>query len=135
LLALFGAAPTASGVAIGPESAMRCATVYASVKVLSESVAQLPLILYRREAGGGKERASGHPLFELLHDQPNDWTSSFEFRQSMQAAVLRYDHGAFAQIIRVNGRIVELVQLPSASVTVSTDPITREPVYTFNDER
>lgn len=109
LLALFGASPTASGTVVTPESAMRCATVYASVKVIAESVAQLPLHLYRRTEDGGKERAADHPLSELLHDQPNEWTSSFEFRLFMQTALCLHGN-AYAFINRTNGRIFELIR-------------------------
>ena len=128
LLALFGATPTASGTIVTPESAMRCATVYASVKVIAESVAQLPLHLYRRTEDGGKERAADHPLSELLHDQPNDWTSSFEFRAFMQTALCLHGN-AYAFINRTNGRIFELIPIPSPCVTVEVDPITMEPSY------
>jgi HK97 family phage portal protein len=128
LLALFGASPTASGTVVTPESAMRCATVYASVKVIAESVAQLPLHLYRRTEDGGKERAADHPLSELLHDQPNEWTSSFEFRAFMQTALCLHGN-AYAFINRTNGRIFELIPIPSPCVTVEVDPVTMEPSY------
>lgn len=120
--------PTAAGAAVTPDSAMRCSAVYASVKVLSESVAQLPLILYRRDGDGGKERATDHPLYTLLHDQPNPWTTSFDFRLSMQMDVgLRGN--AYAFVNRVNGVVRELVQLPAANVSVVVDDWTAEPVY------
>lgn len=125
---MFGAASSASGVAVTPETAMRCPTVYASVKVIAESVAQLPLHLYRRTDNGGKERATDHPLAELLHGQPNEWTSAFEFRQFMQTALCLHGN-AFAFINRSGGRIVELIPIASTAVTVKTDPVTMEPTY------
>lgn len=128
LIALFGGSPSAAGVAVTPETAMRCPAVYASVKVLAESVAQLPLHLYRRTADGGKERAADHPLAELLHDQANDWTSATEFRLTMQTALCLHGN-AFAFINRTGGTITELVPLPSPSVAVLTDPVTMEPRY------
>jgi HK97 family phage portal protein len=128
LLALFGAAPTASGAAVTPETALRCPAVYASVKVIAESVAQLPLHLYRRTAGGAKERATDHPLAEILHDSANDWTSAFEFRLGMQTALLLHGN-AYAYIGRSSNRIVELVQIPSSAVAVDVDSATQEPAY------
>ena len=128
LIALFGSISSASGVAVTPESAMRCPTVYASVKVIGESVAQLPLHLYRRMTDGGKERAVDHPLAELLNGQANDWTSAFEFRLYMQTALCLYGN-AFAFINRTGGKITELIPIPSPSVTVEVDAVTMEPSY------
>lgn len=129
MLALFGAVPVASGVAVSPETAMRCPAVYACVKVISESVAQLPLHLYQRLPDGTKARATDHPLYTLLHDQPNDWTSGFEFRLGMQEALCKHGH-AFAYISRnPRGEVRELIQIPSPSVTIKTDPVTLEPSY------
>lgn len=133
LAEIFGVRRTSAGASVTPDTALRCPTAYACVKVLAEAVAQLPLHLHRRAADGSKERATDHPLYALLNDQPNEWTSAFEFRLSMMSSLLRYDQGAFAWIGRVGGEIVELVQIPSASVAVETDPYTREPVFTVTE--
>lgn len=129
LAEIFGAQRGLTGVSVTPETALKNPTAYAAVAVIAQAVAQLPLHLYRRTADGGKERASDHPLSVLLNDQPNDWTSAYDFRLSMTSAALRYDQGAFAWIGRAGGEIMELVQIPSQSVTVETDPLTREPTY------
>lgn len=107
---------------------MRCPAVYAAVKVISESVAQLPLHLFQRLPGGGKERATNHPLEELLSGQANDWTSAFEFKLFLQTALCLHGN-AYAYINRVDGRIAELIPLPSSSVTVEIDTATLEPFY------
>lgn len=128
LIALFGGLPSAAGVAVTPETALRNSTVYASVKILSESVAQLPLHLFKRLSGGGKERASNHLLADLLAGDPNDWTSSFDFRLQMQAALCLHGN-AYAFVNRSGDRISELIQIPSTSVTVQVDDRTMEPSY------
>ena len=51
--------------------------VYACVRILSEAVAGLPLHLYRYNSGGSKEKALEHPLYFLLHDEPNPEMTSF----------------------------------------------------------
>ncbi len=133
LIALFGASPSASGIAVTPETAMRCPTVYASVNVIAESVAQLPLHLHRRLSDGGKERATDHPLAELLNGQANDWTSAFEFRLFMQTALCLHGN-AFAFINRTGGKILELIPIPSPCVTVDVDAVTLEPSYKVTSE-
>lgn len=107
---------TFSGVAVSAESAMRVSAVYACIRVLAESVAQLPLILYRR-LPKGKARESGHPLYRLLHNRPNKWQTSFEFREMMTGhAALRGN--AYAQKVRSRGVVRELIPLNPASMSV-----------------
>lgn len=61
--------------------AMSIATFYAGVRVLSETFAMLPLLVYRRLAEGGKDRATDHELYPVLHDEPNPEMSSFIWRE------------------------------------------------------
>jgi HK97 family phage portal protein len=89
---------TLSGQRVTPDSSLRTAAVYACVRVLTETIASLPLIVYRREDNGGKTRARNHPLFTLLHDQPNNWQTAYEFIEMMQGH-LELRGNAYAEII------------------------------------
>jgi HK97 family phage portal protein len=89
---------TLSGQRVTPDSSLRTAAVYACVRVLTETIASLPLIVYRREDNGGKTRARNHPLFTLLHDQPNSWQTAYEFIEMMQGH-LEMRGNAYAEII------------------------------------
>lgn len=90
--------PTQSGQRVTPEGALQLSAVYACVRVLTETISSLPLIVYQRTPEGGKQRADGHPLFALLHDQPNPWQSSLEFIEMMQGH-LELRGNAYAEII------------------------------------
>jgi HK97 family phage portal protein len=79
---------TTAGVYVSPESALQCSAVLACVRILSESVASLPFNVYKRLPGGGKEIAEGLPLQELIAWQPNEWMTSFEWRELMQSHML-----------------------------------------------
>lgn len=125
---LLAANSTAAGLSVTPENALRCPVVLGCVRVLSDSVGQLPLILYRRGADGAKERATDHPLYPLLHDAPNGWTGASEFRTSMMVQTLLHGE-AFAHVGRAGGRIVELVQTPARAITVDVDDA-GEPTFT-----
>lgn len=81
LVDLFGGLMTAAGVAVTPDAAMRVAAVYSSVRVISETLSSLPLILYRRKPGGGKERATDHWLYPILRHRPNGWMTSMAWRE------------------------------------------------------
>ena len=90
-----------SGERVDEKSAMQIATVYACVRLLAETVAGLPLHLYRftDEAEKDKERAKDHPLYKLLYRQPNPEMTSFSFRETMMTHLLLWGN-AYAQIIR-----------------------------------
>ena len=60
-----------SGKTVTERSAMQMSAVYACVRVLSEAIASMPLHFYRYNDTGGTEKATDHPLYRLLHDEPN----------------------------------------------------------------
>lgn len=97
---LFGS--TTSGKVVNEQTAMQTTAVYACVRILSEAVAGLPLHIYRYRADGGKERIPQHPLYSLLHDEPNSEMTSFVFRETLMSHLLLWGN-AYAQVVR-NGR-------------------------------
>jgi HK97 family phage portal protein len=99
-----------SGVKVDAETALRSTVVLACIRVLSTSVAGLPLHLYRRLAGGGKEIAREHPLYRILHTQPNGWQTSFEWREQMMLHLLTTG-AAFDEKVYSGGSISEIVPL------------------------
>ena len=96
----FGA--TTSNKVVTEQSAMQMTAVYACVRVLAEAVAGLPLHIYEVQSEGGKQKAVNHPLYSLLHDEPNAEMSSFVFRETMMTHLLLWGN-AYAQILR-NGK-------------------------------
>ena len=66
---LFGG--TSSGKTVNERTAMQTTAVYACVRILAEAIAGLPLHVYRYKDHGGKERVFDHPLYHILHDEPN----------------------------------------------------------------
>lgn len=60
---------TTSGNTVTERSAMQISAVYACVRVLSETIASLPLHLYEYTDEGNKVKAVKHPLYPLLHDE------------------------------------------------------------------
>ena len=115
---VFGRAD--SGERVDEKSAMQIATVYACVRLLAETVAGLPLHLYRMKDGtNAKERATDHPLYKLLYRQPNPEMTSFSFRETMMTHLLLWGN-AYAQIIR-DGKNNILALYPLLPEYVETD--------------
>ena len=97
---LFVFGQSTSGERVDEKSAMQIATVYACVRLLAESVASLPLHLYRvTNDEGGKEKARDHPLYKILYRQANPEMTSFSFREVMMTHLLLWGN-AYAQIVR-----------------------------------
>nr|WP_176605409.1 MULTISPECIES: phage portal protein [Pseudomonas aeruginosa group] len=113
-----------AGVTVNVNSTESISAVYACVAAISESVGSLPLNLYRK-TDSGREKATTHPLYRLLHDQPNEWQTALEFREQMQRQILLRGN-AFAEIKwSPSGRVESLVPLHPLNVTVSVSDTNR----------
>jgi HK97 family phage portal protein len=93
----FGAVQTASGVSVDEAKALTLSAVYACVRVLSETMASLPLPVYRRLDPRGKERAPSHSLYPILHDRPNPEMTAFTFKETLMSHVILWGN-AYAEI-------------------------------------
>ncbi len=102
---------TASGARVSPDSALRLAAVYACVRVLSETMASLPLVVYRARPDGGKDRVTDHWLYRLLAKRPNRFQNPFEWREMLQGH-LALRGNAYNQIItNPRGEVTELMPM------------------------
>jgi HK97 family phage portal protein len=112
---------TSSGKPVNEHTAMQMTAVYSCVRILAEAVAGLPLHLYKYTASGGKEKALSHPLYFLLHDEPNPEMSSFVFRETLMTHLLLWGN-AYAQIIRNGkGEVIALYPLMPNRMRVDRD--------------
>ena len=96
---LAGGGQTTSGECVNQRRAMNLAAFFACVQVLSTDIAKLPLKIYKTLQPRGKEIFYDHPLYDILHDSPNDDMSSMSLREAMIISVLLRGDG-FARIIR-----------------------------------
>lgn len=116
---LFGR--TTSGKPVNETTAMQTTAVYACVRILSEAVASLPVHVYRYREDGGKEKVIDHPLYQVLHDEPNPEMTSFVFRETLMSHLLIWGN-AYAQIIRDGaGRVLGLYPLLPNKMDVQRD--------------
>lgn len=120
LAALFRGSQSDAGVVVNEATALQSSPVWAATRVISEGVACLPLKLYER-IDNGRRVAAEHPLYSLLHDQPNKNTPAMPFREALQAHALLWGNG-FAEIERdVLGRPLALWILPPQCMTTEQD--------------
>lgn len=139
LLDFFGARESASGVTVNEKTSLNYTAVYACVRVLAETVSSLPLILYRRLKPRGKERATDHALYDVLHDRWNPEMTSMQGRETAMGHLLLWGN-SYSEIVyhegkghvqelwplrpdrvrvkRVNGRLIYRVTLPKGGEVV-----------------
>ncbi len=116
---LFGR--TTSGKPVNERTAMQTTAVYACVRILAEAVASLPLHVYEYQDDGDKKLVHDHPLYYLLHDEPNPEMTSFVFRETLMSHLLIWGN-AYAQIIRDGaGRVLGLYPLLPDKMDVQRD--------------
>lgn len=116
---LFGGSN--SGKAVNERSAMQMTAVYACVRILSESIAGLPVHVYKYTDSGSKEKATKHPLYRLIRDESNPEMTSFVFRETLMTHLLLYGN-AYAQIIRNGkGEVIALYPLMANQISVDRD--------------
>jgi HK97 family phage portal protein len=109
---------SSSGKSVNERSAMQMTAVYSCVRILAEAIAGLPLHLYQYDDKGGKQKALEHPLYHLLHDEPNGEMTSFIFRETLMTHLLLWGN-AYAQIVRDGkGQVVGLYPLMPQKMTV-----------------
>lgn len=105
---LFGR--TTSGKTVNERTALQTTAVYACVRILSETIASLPLHVYRYTKGG-KAKDTEHVLYTLLHDEPNPDMTSFVFRETLMSHLLIWGN-AYSQILRDrSGQVIGLYPL------------------------
>jgi HK97 family phage portal protein len=122
-----GGRGSATGLSVSPESAARFGAVFACVRVLAESVGQLPLRLLEKQ-GKSKSEALNHPLWPLLYDAPNEAMTSQEFWEwAVASLALRGNVYAFVNRLP-NGLIYELLPLDARWVVVQKDA-KQDPFY------
>jgi HK97 family phage portal protein len=130
-----------TGVRITPETAMKTAAYFACARVIAETVASLPLHLYRRLDDHNSERAKDLPLYNVLAKRPNGWQTRYEWVEQMCLHLGFYgnsyqlkvpgDRGSVDQIYALHPAGMKVVQESDKALAyLYTDPSTgRQQAY------
>lgn len=117
---------------VNPNVALTYSTIFACVRVIAETIATLPLFLYKVK-GNNKVKAREHNLYSILHDAPNLECTSVSFFESLITQILLTGNG-FAEIIKDNfNNILELHILDANKIRVYRDNYNNI-VYEYNDD-
>lgn len=109
-LDLVGGSPTYSGKSVTVESSMQLVPVFGAVSRIAGSIGSLPLVVYRR-LEQGRERATNHRTWRLLHDQPNADMAADEVWELVATHLLLWGNAYLAKIRNELGVVTELIPL------------------------
>ena len=129
----LGSYKSKSGASVSADSALTSTVVYACVRVLAESIASLPLIVYKKRKDGGKDVASDHYLYPLLHDSPNSYQTSFEYREMKTGHIALRGNAYSQKVMRGDGRVIELIPLNPSTMMVEVKEGVLQYRYTHPD--
>lgn len=125
-----GGTKSAAGINVTPDTALQASAVYACVRVLAETIASLPLHVYRRlEGSKGKEKAPEHYLYPVLHEIANPEMTSFELRETMVGHLCLRGNAYAEKVFDRAGRVKELWPLNPDGVLVERDKATKQLIY------
>ena len=115
--AISSSSGSAAGVNVTPDKALESSAVYACIKVLSETVASLPLQLFSKRKDGGRDLADDNPGHLLVSSEPNDFQTSYEWVEGF-VAQLKMRGNAYHKIMRYGGKITQLIPYSPDKMTV-----------------
>lgn len=124
-----GGRGSATGINVTEMKALQSTAVFACVKILSETLASLPLHVYQRLPEGGKARAPNHYLYTILHDISNDEMTSFTLRETLMGHLALWGN-AYAEIDwNESGEINGLWPLRPDKTKPRRDTVTKQMMY------
>lgn len=101
---------------VSEKAILQLDTAMACVRLLSQTIATLPVTIFRRTGDGGRKASPDHPLYDLLHNQPNADMTAVDFWQVV-IAVMLLRGTAFCEIDRMGARVVAITPLVTGSMS------------------
>lgn len=121
---------SAAGRSVTIDSALQLSTVWACVRLISETIATLPLVLYKRLPDGSREPAKDHPLYNILRQQPNYDMTAVQMVEAIAASMLLWGN-AYSEKRKQGKEIVSInLLLPSKMKTTLNDDGSIKYTYT-----
>ena len=122
---------TKSGIYVSNDNSDAASTVFACIDILSGTLASLPLMLYQRLGeDGGKKPASNHNVYDLIHTQPNQYQTAYQFIRLMQAQVLKYGFSCAYKEMNGLNEVINLLPLKSNQMQIGMND-QRQIEYTY----
>jgi HK97 family phage portal protein len=118
---------------VATSTAMKYSALFACVRVLSETLAAMPVMLYRKSKNGDREQANDLAVYDILHNAPNDEMSPFSLKESCMISLNTGGNAVCERMVDAYGGLVGLYPYPWSKVSIERDIATRRLVYRVTD--
>ena len=118
---------------IDTHTAMKYSALFACVRVLSETLASMPIMLYRKKPGGDREQRNDLAAYDMLHNKPNDEMSPFSFKEASMVALNTGGNAVSERLVNVYGDTVGLYPYPWDMVRIEREKETGRLIYKIRD--
>jgi len=122
---------TTFGQNMDSQTAMKYSAVFACNKVLAETFACMPAILYKKSKNGEREITNDLAIYDILHNAPNDEMSPFNFKESSMTSLNLGGNTVSERLVNSKGKLVGLYPYEHSLVTISRDSSTKKLIYTI----
>jgi HK97 family phage portal protein len=113
--AWLGAGPTWAKVNVNEDTQLQIAAAFSCIRLISETVGTLPLKLYRK-TDQGRELATTHRAYRLVHRQPNEYMTAVEWKESMAVSLCTLGQAYNRIIRRPDGQVQAIIPVPKERV-------------------
>lgn len=120
-------------VPVTTSSAMKYAALFACVRVLSETLAAMPAMLYRKGKDGDREQVNDLAIYDILHNSPNDEMSPFSFKEACMISLNTGGNAVCERLVNANGALVGLYPHPWSVVRIDRDKDTNRLIYKIRE--
>ena len=123
---------SSSGKVVTADKIIRLSTVWACVRLLSESVSTLPLKIYERQSDGSRKLAQNNLAYQILCRRPNPEMTPSRFMLMIVASICLRGN-AFVEKFFIGTKLVSMVPLlPQKMVVKRLDSGKLQYTYTDN---
>lgn len=122
---------SSSGKVVTADKAIQLSSVWACIRLLSESISTLPLKVYMREADGSRKLAQDHPAYQVLCRRPNLEMTPSRFMLLVVASICLRGN-AFVEKKMIGRKLVALDPLLPQNMVVKRLP-TGKLEYTYTE--
>ena len=119
--------PTAGSM--NTTKAMKYTAVFSCLRVLSETFASVPILLYRKKEDGEREARNDLGIYDILHNRPNEEMSPFNFKEQMMMSLNTGGNSVSEKLVNRHGSLVGLYPYQSQQVGIERDPETKRLIY------
>ncbi|MEA4919374.1 MAG: phage portal protein [Clostridiaceae bacterium] len=126
---LSGEPLTDSEQNVDTDTALKYSVVFACCRVLAETFASVPILLYKKN-GNEREAVTDLPIYDILHNAPNEEMSHFNFSEAMMMSMNTGGNAIAQRLFNAKG---ELVGLYPICAEIDRDKETRKLIYKAQD--